>query len=106
RVHRPLQRLDRGAEVQTDRVQGGRHDLRVERDHERRGRRQREHPGSRRVFTRGFHHCPVSPSTPLFLPPHPPPHLPPPSPLPPLWETRNAAERSKYSAFRYKRCGG
>jgi len=29
-----------------------------------------------------------------------------PSPLSPPWETRNAAERSQYSAFRYKRCGG
>src|SRR5262245_32680417 len=52
---RSLQCCDRGAEVATDRAQGGGDDQRVERDHERRDRRQRKDPGFRRVFAPCFH---------------------------------------------------
>ena len=44
RVHGPLELLDRGAQVHPDRRQRGRHDERVERHHQRRDRRRRQHP--------------------------------------------------------------
>ena len=54
-IDRPLQRLDRGAEIKPDRAQRGRDDQRVERDHERRHRGQRKHPGFVRCFARFPH---------------------------------------------------
>jgi len=49
-VHCPLQGLDRGAEVETDRAEGGRNDQRVECDHQRCQRGQRKHPGLQCLF--------------------------------------------------------